>query len=193
MKKLVHDHRARALSPIALCRGSAQNPDVFFQAREIVNKYYQACPDIVQKAMDKFANLTGRKYSLFDYYGAPDAERVIVIMCSGAETASETAKFRKEWRKGGSSCRSTVPAVFCRPFCQIPARDGEDHCHPGPHQGACAAGEPLYVDVIAAIQESLDRGIAPFKQFPKVIGVTLWPILQGIYPSHGQSLVRRDV
>ena len=71
-------------------RGSAQNPDVFFQAREAINPFYNACPDLVQKTMDRFAKLVGRQYHLFDYVGDPQAERVIVMMASGAETAHET-------------------------------------------------------------------------------------------------------
>src|SRR5207249_6972432 len=89
----VRAHRQRALSPEhPFIRGTAQNPDVYFQARESVNPYYQACPAIVQQTMDRFAALVGRQYHLFDYVGAPDAERVMVIMGSGAETAEETAK-----------------------------------------------------------------------------------------------------
>lgn len=88
---LVQAHRTRGLSPDhPFIRGTAQNPDVYFQARESVNPYYQACPAIVQQAMDTFASLVGRHYHLFDYVGAPDAERVIVVMGSGAETVQET-------------------------------------------------------------------------------------------------------
>src|SRR6266568_5166365 len=89
----VRGHRQRALSPEhPFIRGTAQNPDVYFQARESVNSYYQACPAIVQESMDKFAALVGRQYHLFDYVGAPDAERVLVVMGSGAETAQATAE-----------------------------------------------------------------------------------------------------
>ena len=95
--ELIRQHRSRALSPDhPVLRGSAQNPDVYFQARETINPFYAVCPDIVQKNMDKFAQIVGRKYGLFDYTGAPDAERVIVMMGSGAETASETANFLTE-------------------------------------------------------------------------------------------------
>src|SRR3984893_17353566 len=91
---LVQAHRQRALSPDhPFIRGTAQNPDVYFQARETVNPYYQACPAIVQEMMDTFASLVGRQYHLFDYVGAPDAERVIVIMGSGAETVESTVKY----------------------------------------------------------------------------------------------------
>src|SRR5574344_819954 len=83
---LVRAHRARGLTPEApVVRGTAQNPDVYFQSREGVNKYYEAVPGIVQEEMDKYAKLTGRQYHLFDYVGAKDAEKVIVIMGSGAE------------------------------------------------------------------------------------------------------------
>src|SRR5690606_23001773 len=89
--ELVRQHRLRGLSPDRpVMRGTAQNPDVYFQARETVNPYYLAAPEIVQKAMDKFAGIVGRQYHLFDYVGAPDAERVIVLMGSGAETVEET-------------------------------------------------------------------------------------------------------
>ena len=85
--ELVRAHRARALSPDhPVLRGTAQNPDVYFQGRETVNKYYDAFPGILQKQMDKFAGITGRQYKLVDYVGAPDAERVVVIMGSGADT-----------------------------------------------------------------------------------------------------------
>src|SRR5450756_420477 len=82
----VRAHRGRSLSPErAFIRGTAQNPDVYFQARETVNPFYAVCLDIVQKTMDDFAELTGRRYNLFEYHGAPDAERVIVLMGSGCE------------------------------------------------------------------------------------------------------------
>ena len=91
---LVQRHRSRALSPEhPFIRGTAHNPDTYFQARESVNPYYQACPAIVQEAMDRFAACTGRQYHLFDYVGAPDAERVIVAMGSGAETIEATVEY----------------------------------------------------------------------------------------------------
>src|SRR5690349_10187147 len=90
---LVRKHRARALSPDnPVIRGTAQNPDVYFQARETVNPYYLATPTIVQNAMDKFARVVGRQYHLFDYVGARDAERVVVLMGSGAEGAQEAVE-----------------------------------------------------------------------------------------------------
>jgi pyruvate-ferredoxin/flavodoxin oxidoreductase len=94
---LVQAHRARGLSPDhPVIRGTAQNPDVYFQERETVNPYYSATPYIVERMMDRFAGLVGRQYHLFDYVGAPNAERVIVMMGSGAETAGETAQYLVE-------------------------------------------------------------------------------------------------
>ena len=118
---LVAAHRGRALSPEnPQLRGTAQNPDVFFQAREACNKFYDACPGIVQKTMDKFAGLFGRQYHLFDYVGAADAERVIVCMGSGSGVVEETVDYltgarvaarRSAW----SRCTSSVPST--RPPC----------------------------------------------------------------------------
>lgn len=175
--ELVHAHRARALTPDhPFVRGTAQNPDVFFQARETINPYYQVCPDIVQKAMDRFASVVGRQYKLFDYVGAPDAERVIVIMGSGAETAGETAKFLQE---NGESV-GVLKVRLYRPFSvkyflealppSVRAIAVLDRTkEPG------AAGEPLYQDVVTAINEGLAEGSVPYTQFahrpyPRVIG-----------------------
>ena len=91
---LVRAHRLRGLTPEKpMIRGTAQNPDVYFQAREAVNKYYLATPEIVQRVMDKYAALTGRAYHLFDYYGDPNAESVIILMGSGADTVEETVDY----------------------------------------------------------------------------------------------------
>jgi pyruvate-ferredoxin/flavodoxin oxidoreductase len=92
-EKFIQQHRERAMSPDhPVLRGTAQNPDVFFQAREACNPYYRACPQIVQDVMDRFAKQTGRSYHLFDYLGAPDAERVVILMGSGAGAAGECVK-----------------------------------------------------------------------------------------------------
>jgi pyruvate-ferredoxin/flavodoxin oxidoreductase len=151
----VHAHRARGLSPDhPVLRGTAQNPDVYFQGREAVNPYYLACPDIVQKHMDKFAKLVGRQYRLFDYVGAPDAERVVVMMGSGAETAGETAEYLvKQGEKVG-----VLKVHLFRPFSvkyfmeALPATVKsiavlDRTKEPG------GAGEPLYQDVITALKE----------------------------------------
>ncbi|MFH1739164.1 MAG: pyruvate:ferredoxin (flavodoxin) oxidoreductase [bacterium] len=169
---LVHAHRVRALSPDRpVLRGSAQNPDVFFQCRETVNPFYQACPDIVQKAMDEFAKVAGRQYHLFDYVGAPDAERIIILMGSGAEAAHEAVDFlTKQGEKVG-----VLKVRLYRPFSvdhflkaipsTVKAIGVLDRTkEPGAH------GEPLYKDVVTAISEGMINGTAPFAQIPKIIG-----------------------
>ena len=129
-QELINASRKRALSPEhPVIRGTAQNPDVFFQERETVNTFYQNCPAIVQKAMDKFAKLTGRSYHLFDYYGAADAERIIIMMGSGAETAEETVKFlnAKGEKVGVITVHLYRPfAVYA--FFRLSAKDRKKHC-----------------------------------------------------------------
>src|SRR6266540_706060 len=152
----VREHRARALSPEhPVIRGTAQNPDVYFQARETVNPFYAACPDAVQRAMDKFAALTGRQYRLFEYHGAPDADRVVVLMGSGCETIAETA----ERLNAGGERVGVLKVRLFRPFDSarliaalpptIKAVAVLDRTkEPG------SAGEPLYLDVVTAFAES---------------------------------------
>jgi pyruvate-ferredoxin/flavodoxin oxidoreductase len=153
---LVRAHRARGLSPDhPFIRGTAQNPDVYFQARESVNPYYLTCPAIVQQKMDRLAELTGRHYRLFDYVGASDAERVIVVMGSGAETAEETANFLAvRGEKVG-----VIKVHLFRPFSvahfltalppSVRAIAVLDRTkEPG------SAGEPLYQDVVTALHET---------------------------------------
>jgi pyruvate-ferredoxin/flavodoxin oxidoreductase len=153
---LLMAHRSRGFSPERpFIRGTAQNPDVFFQARETVNPFYLKTPEVVQKAMDKFASLVGREYHLFDYVGAPDAERVIVLMGSGAEMAHETVEYLVEHgEKVG-----LIKVRLYRPFSVehfvdalpettriIAALDRTKE--PG------AAGEPLYQDCVTAMVET---------------------------------------
>ena len=169
---LVIAHRARALSPERpVVGGTAQNPDVFFQGRETVNSFYAACPKIVQDTMDKFAAITGRQYKLFDYVGAPDAEKVIIMMGSGAETAHETVDYlNKQGAKVG-----LIKVRLYRPFDVkglidvLPASAKKISVldrtkEPG------ALGEPLFLDVVAALEEAITNGTAPFKSFPTVVG-----------------------
>ncbi|MCG3198026.1 MAG: Pyruvate-flavodoxin oxidoreductase [bacterium] len=165
-------HRARALSPDhPVIRGTAQNPDVYFQARESVNRFYLAIPELVQKKMDQFAARVGRQYHLFDYAGHPQAERVIVILGSGGETVEETARFLVE--KGEKV--GCVRVRLYRPFSiehfmealpktvkAIAALDRTKE--PG------SLGEPLYQDVVTAFAESLSNGASKFASPPKVIG-----------------------
>jgi pyruvate-ferredoxin/flavodoxin oxidoreductase len=170
--KLVAEAKERALSPDRpSISGTAQNPDVYFTGRETVNKYYEATPEIVQQTMDKFAKITGRQYHLFDYVGAEDAEKIIILMGSGADTAHETVEHLvEEGEKVG-----VVKVRLFRPFSvkhfiealpstvkKIAVLDRTKE--PG------SVGEPLYVDVRTAIGEAMSDGDAPFKDYPKVVG-----------------------
>jgi pyruvate-ferredoxin/flavodoxin oxidoreductase len=159
-------HRGRSLSPDRpVLRGTAQNPDVYFQAREAVNSYYKACPNIVQKAMDRFGDLTGRYYRIFEYYGAPDTDRVLIMMGSGCEAACETvdALNASGEKVGVLKVRLYRPmdaerlvASLPKTVKQIAVLDRTKE--PG------SAGEPLYLDVVTALHEVWDGDI------PKVVG-----------------------
>ena len=171
-EELVLAHRARGLSPDhPVVRGTAQNPDVFFQARESVNRFYDACPQIVQRTMDRFATLTGRCYKLFDYFGDPDAERVIVIMGSGAETVRETVAWLTA---NGESVGLLVPRLY-RPF---DAKAFIEALPPTVQAIAIldrtkepgALGEPLYLDAVTALREQETRNGSRFIEPPVVIG-----------------------
>ena len=170
--KLVLEHRERGLSPDRpSIRGTSQNPNEFFQARETVNPFYAKCPEITQEAMDKFATITGRHYHLFDYAGDPDATHVIVMMTSGAETAEETVKYlqAKGEKVGVVTVRLYRPFSTKHLMAALPATV-ESIAVLDRVKDPGADGEPLYKDVITAIQEGLAMGIAPFKKNPVVIG-----------------------
>lgn len=161
MAKLV-DHQAikefreRAMNPEhPHLRGTAQNPDIFFQAKEAANKYYDATPQIVQDTMDELAKITGRQYHLFDYYGAKDAESVIVLMGSGADTAVQTAKYLNE--KGGKV--GVLVVRLYRPFSVKAFMDAIPTTAKvitvlDRTKEAGSVGEPLYQDVISAFEEA---------------------------------------
>lgn len=170
--ELVFAHRARAMTPDhPFIRGTSQNPDVYFQARESVNPYYQRMPEIVQRTMDKFASLTGRQYHLYEYAGAADAERVIILMGSGAEAVEEVVDhIIHHGEKVG-----VVKVRLFRPFAAdellkiIPATAKRiavmDRCkEPG------ADGEPLYKDVVTALSEAYTSGACKFSSLPRVVG-----------------------
>jgi len=164
---LVRRHRDRALSPDhPVLRGTAQNPDVYFQARETVNPFYLAVPTIVQNAMDKFARIVGRQYKLFEYVGAADAERVIVMMGSGAEVAQEAVEYMlaRGEKVGLLKVRLYRPfsiehfiAALPKTVKSLAVLDRTKE--PG------SAGEPLYMDVITALAEA-----DAFAKSPRVIG-----------------------
>jgi len=167
---LVRAHRQRALNPDnPVIRGTAQNPDVYFQARETVNPFYAKLPGIVQAKMDEFAKMAGRQYHLFDYFGDPQAERVAVLIGSGAETVKATVKFlQKQGEKVGM-----IQVRLCLPFSAehflkaLPASTQSiavlDRTKlPG------SLGEPLYTDVITVLTEAFSTG--KLAKLPKVIG-----------------------
>ena len=170
--ELVARHKARALTPDRpMISGTAQNPDVYFQGRETVNKYYLPVPQIVQQTMDKFAKLVGREYHLFDYIGSKDAEKVIVIMGTGADTTHETAEFlaSKGEKVGVVKVRLYMPfstkdfiAAMPKTVKKIAVLDRTKE--PG------SLGEPLYVDVRTAIGQAMDAGQTPFEKYPLIVG-----------------------
>ncbi|ATX81068.1 pyruvate-ferredoxin/flavodoxin oxidoreductase [Mariprofundus ferrinatatus] len=168
--ELVYAHRRRALDPDnPFIRGTAQNPDVYFQGRESANQFYNAVPGIVQETMDKFADLTGRQYHLFDYFGADDAEHVVIIMGSGTETVEETIKvLNAQGAKLG-----VINVRLYRPFSRkhliaaLPASVKKIAVLDRTKElGAC--GEPLYQDVMASLSESVMIG--ELAALPRVIG-----------------------
>jgi pyruvate-ferredoxin/flavodoxin oxidoreductase len=170
--ELVQAHRSRALTPDRpVMRGTAQNPDVFFQSRERANSIYLETPYLVECVMNKFAALTGRQYRLFDYVGAPDAERVIVMMGSGCETAEETvAALCARGEKVG-----LLKVRLYRPF----SVDGFIKALPASCRTIAVldrtkepggAGEPLYQDVVTAMSEASVKDESRFPRMPRIIG-----------------------
>lgn len=163
---LILAHRQRALTPDRpVMRGTAQNPDIYFQARETVNPFYNACSSIVQSAMDRFGELVGRKYKIYEYHGAPDAERVIVLMGSGCETVHETVDYlNAQGEKVGVLKVRLYRPLDMKLFVEaLPATVKQiavlDRTkEPG------AGGEPLYLDVITALTEEWNGAM------PKVVG-----------------------
>jgi len=133
----VIEHRQRALSPDhPVLRGTAQNPDVFFQAREAANPFYAACPEKVQAVMDKFSEVVGRVYQLFDYAGAPDAERVIVMMGSGGGCCGRDGRLLESPRRKSRSAESSaVQAIFSEAFSQGATSLSKENCCSGSDKG----------------------------------------------------------
>jgi pyruvate-ferredoxin/flavodoxin oxidoreductase len=169
---LVHAHRDRAMSPDRpFIRGTSQNPDVFFQSREAINPFYEVCAGHVVEAMEKFGKRTGREYRLFDYVGDPKAERVVVIMGSGAEAVHEMV----DWLNAKGEKVGVIKVRLYRPFSashflealpktttRIAVLDRTKE--PG------SLGEPLYMDVVTALSEARSQGTSPFAVDPVVVG-----------------------
>ncbi|HEX9660203.1 MAG TPA: hypothetical protein VGA18_07870, partial [Rhodothermales bacterium] len=166
--QLVQDHRARSLTPDRpALRGTAQNPDVFFQARESVNRYYDELPAIVEEYMLRLKEQTGRSYRLFDYVGAEDAERVIVLMGSGCETAHETVtKLASSGEKVGLLKIRLYRPFSMRHFIDALPRSVRAIAALDRTKEPGSAGEPLYQDVVTAVAE----GNADFDTRPEVVG-----------------------
>ncbi|HEY3368279.1 MAG TPA: pyruvate:ferredoxin (flavodoxin) oxidoreductase [Symbiobacteriaceae bacterium] len=170
--ELVQEHRKRGLSPDrGQMRGILMNPDVFFQARETVNSYYIATPEIVQETMDQLAAQVGRTYNLFDYEGAPDAEHVVILMGSGCGAAAEAveALVAKGEKVGLLKVRLFRPFSVKHFLAALPATVKaiavlDRTKEPG------ATGEPLYADVLTAVAEGMADGTAQFTTQPRVIG-----------------------
>lgn len=170
--ELVINHRMRALNPDRpTIKGTSQNPDVFFQSKETVNKFYQAFPAVITEQMDKFAKMTGRQYNLVDYVGAPDAEKVLIIMGSGADVAEEAVEYM-------NACGEKVGLVKIRLYRPFPLEDFikalpktvtkmavlDRTKEPG------SIGEPMYLDVRTAIGEAMQKKMFEFKGYPTIVG-----------------------
>ncbi|RKY88697.1 pyruvate:ferredoxin (flavodoxin) oxidoreductase, partial [candidate division KSB1 bacterium] len=170
--ELVKAHRERALSPDRpFIRGTAQNPDTFFQARETINPFYLACPDIVEKTMNKFAQIVGRQYELFQYIGSPDAERVIILMGSGAEAAQETVEYLVEQGENVGLIKVRLYRPFSvKHFLKALPKTVKTIAALDRTKEPGSAGEPLYIDVVTALNEAMTNGSAPFQSPPRVIG-----------------------
>jgi pyruvate-ferredoxin/flavodoxin oxidoreductase len=164
---LVRAHRARSLNPDRpVLRGTAQNPDVYFQARETVNPYYEACPGIVQGAMDRFAAITGRQYHLFDYYGAADAERVTILMGSGTLAAEECVDaLRARGEKVGLVNVRLFRPFSAQAFVNALPRSVKAIAVLDRTKEPGSSGEPLYQDVLTSLEEA-----GGFAVRPRVIG-----------------------
>lgn len=168
--ELVIAHRNRGLNPAhPFIRGTAQNPDVYFQGRETVNAFYNAMPAIVEEVMNDFAKLTGRSYSLFEYVGAPDAEQVVVIMGSGGETVSETVEALNA--AGGKT--GVILVRLYRPFSLehlmnvLPTTVKSIGVLDRTKESG-AAGEPMYQDILSCLVEALQQG--KIKSLPNIVG-----------------------
>jgi pyruvate-ferredoxin/flavodoxin oxidoreductase len=168
--ELVIAHRNRRMTPDApVLRGTSQNPDVYFQGRETVNSFYNACPEITEKVMEKFGRLTGRHYKLYQYYGAPDAERVIVLMGSGVEAAIETVDYLNKLgaKVGVINARLFRPFDITR-FVEAFPKSVKSVSVLDRLKEPGSAGEPLYLDTVNALLEGFQNGL--IKTMPSITG-----------------------
>jgi pyruvate-ferredoxin/flavodoxin oxidoreductase len=168
----VMEHRARALSPNhPVIRGTAQNPDVSFQTRETSNAYYLECPTAVQDAMNRFAKLTGRQYKLYEYYGAPDARQVIVIMGSGGEAVHETVDYLNEQEEKVGVLKVRLYRPFdARRFVEALPSTVRGIAVMDRTKEPGSFAEPLYLDCMAAVHESLSSNWGQLASYPVMVG-----------------------
>ncbi|MDQ7771951.1 MAG: pyruvate:ferredoxin (flavodoxin) oxidoreductase [Elusimicrobiales bacterium] len=169
-EKLIAEHKARGLNPEhPVLRGTAQNPDVFFQGREASNKFYAAVPTMVKEAMGQFEKLTGRRYNLFDYVGAPDATRVIVVMASGADVVEDTVNYlvSKGEKVGVIKVRLYRPYSEAD-FIKALPKTVKSIAVLDRTKEAGALGEPLYQDVVTVCATAFKAGA--LKELPAIVG-----------------------
>jgi pyruvate-ferredoxin/flavodoxin oxidoreductase len=165
---LIYEHRRRALNPDnPFIRGTAQNPDVYFQGRESANRFYLATPGIVQATMDRFAELTGRAYKLFDYHGDPNADRVIILMGSGADTVAHTIDTLRPEGVGMVNVRLYRPFSAEHLLAALP-ESARSIAVLDRSKEIGAGGEPLYQDVVTALAEAMSSGAR--STMPRIIG-----------------------
>ena len=169
---LIRAHRERGLSPDSpVLRGTSQNPDVFFQARESVNSFYDACPGDVQAAMDKFASLTGRQYKLYEYEGHPEAERVIVVMGSGAYAVRAAVnKLIADGEKVGVLKVRLYRPFATKAFIEAFPKTTKSIAILDRTKEPGSSGEPLYLDAVNAIEEATAEGYSHFEKRPRITG-----------------------
>ena len=162
---LVQAHRARALTPDnPFIRGTSQNPDVYFQGRESVNAYYDKTPNIVQESMQKFAALTGRTYELFEYFGAEDAERMVIIMGSGAEAVQETVAYLNAQGEKTALVKVRLYRPFSmKHFIESVPKTIKSIAVLDRTKEPGSLGEPLYLDIVSALNEAKEEGSLGFE------------------------------
>ena len=192
--RLIAAHRSRAMTPDRpVLRGTAQNPDVVFPGPRSVQSFLRACPHIVQKVMDEFAAQVGRAYKLFEYVGAPDAERVIVLMGSGCETAHETVEYlNRQGEKVGIAQSAAVPAVRLQALRRGAARDGQVHCRARPHQGTRRGRRTALPGLHRGRVRRIDERLGPDQYACRECSAAATGCPRRNSPRHGQGRVRQS-
>ena len=171
-ENLIANHRLRALTPERpTIKGTAQNPDVYFQGREASNKYYDNMPSILQKYMDKFSDLTGRKYKLVDYMGHPEAEKVLIIMGSGADVAHETVEYLNTTGEKVGLLKLRLYRPFpLEAFVEALPKSATKIAVLDRTKEPGSLGEPLYLDIRTAIGEAMQKKMLRYNGYPIIVG-----------------------